>query len=93
MPDKGALLETGHMLFKELVAQPLREWQAVATRIAQEFCLAGRRPVCAERFNQHRTQPVHRRRLATHGGQAEDAVVIPQGVQVFAAGDPSAGFY
>jgi hypothetical protein len=36
-PDEGAFLETGHVLLKKIVAQPLRERQTVATRMLQKF--------------------------------------------------------
>ena len=91
MPEEGALLKAGHMLLKELVAQPLRQGHAVATGIAQQGGLARGRPVCAKGAGQHGTQPVHQRRLAAHRGQAGNAIVVAQVSQDGVLGDGGAG--
>jgi hypothetical protein len=87
-PDEGAFLETGHVLLKKIVAQPLRERQTVATRMLQKFCLAGHHPFFAKRSNKHSAQPFRSRRYAAYCGQTPNTVVIPQAVQIFATGDP-----
>ena len=88
VPDEGALLEAGDVLLEELVAQPLRQRQAVATGVAQQLSFACRRPVAAEGFGEQRTQAIHGCRFAAHGRQADDAVVVDQAVEFLAACDP-----